>query len=192
LVWPISGEVLFTHMQRSLIVTASPKNGSVLKGGEDKITVTWMLNQTFPAGTDSAYKTIKVNFCYAPISQVDRAWRKTVDIMAKDKTCQFKIVTKPYNPNNKTVQSFETTVEKFVPTATYFVRAYAHNSDDIVVGYGQTTDALKKDNLFKVEAVSGRHLSMDIASIVFSGFSVVALFGFFINEKRKGKSAQQK
>jgi len=116
------------------------KKFAVLVAGEDKITVTWGVNQTLAAGTDSAYKTIKVKLCYAPISQVDRAWRKTVDNMAKDKTCQFQIVAKPYDASNKTVQSFELTVERDVPSATYFVRAYAYNSEDVLVAYGQTTN----------------------------------------------------
>ncbi|CAL5373614.1 unnamed protein product [Camellia sinensis] len=36
-----------------------------------------------------------VKLCYAPINQVDRAWRKTVDNLMKDKTCQFKVVVQP-------------------------------------------------------------------------------------------------
>jgi hypothetical protein len=163
------------------------KKFAVLVAGEDKITVTWGVNQTLAAGTDSAYKTIKVKLCYAPISQVDRAWRKTVDNMAKDKTCQFQIVAKPYDASNKTVQSFELTVERDVPSATYFVRAYAYNSEDVVVAYGQTTNAHKTTNLFEIQSITGRHMSLDIAAICFSGFSVLSLVGFFVAEKRRAK-----
>ena len=161
-----------------------------MKGGVDKITVTWGLNQTVAAGTDSTYKTIKVKLCYAPISQVDRGWRKTVDNLKKDRTCQHKIVARPYNPANSTAQSHEWTVERDVPTATYFVRAYAYDADEKVVAYGQTTDARKTTNLFRVQAISGRHVTMDTCSICFSVFSVVSLFGFFYNEKRKAKRPQ--
>ncbi|CAI0451593.1 unnamed protein product [Linum tenue] len=56
------------------------------------------------------------------------------------------------------------------------------------LGYGETTDAKKTTNLFQVEAISGRHATLDIVSICFSVFSVVSLFGFFYNEKRKGKA----
>lgn len=160
---------------------------AVLKAGEDKITVTWGPNQSLSAGFDSTFKTIKVNLCYAPVSQVDRAWRKTVDNLAKDKTCQFQIVAKAYDASNRTVQSFEWTVERDVPFATYFIRAYAYNSDDVQVAYGQTTDAHKTTNLFEVESITGRHLSLDIASICFSAFSILSLFGFFVAEKRKAK-----
>ncbi|KAJ7956157.1 High-affinity nitrate transporter [Quillaja saponaria] len=187
-----NGNVLLSSLKRTLVLTASPKQGKVLKAGEDTITVTWNLNQTYPAGTDSAYKTIKVKLCYAPISQVDRAWRKTVDNLAKDKTCQFKMVAKPYNPSNKTVQSFTGTIERDVPEATYFVRAYAYDFDDKEVGYGQTTDAHKSTNLFDIHAITGRHMSLDICSICFSAFSVVSLLGFFIAEKKRTKSSEQK
>ncbi|KAK4402460.1 High-affinity nitrate transporter 3.1 [Sesamum angolense] len=145
-----------------------------LKAGEDKITVTWALNTSFPAGIDSAYKTIKVKLCYAPISQQDRAWRKTVDNLKKDKTCQHKIVAKPYSSSNNT---FTWTVQRDVPTATYFVRAYAHNSADEEVAYGQTTDSHKSTNLFEVQAISGRHMSLDVASVCFSAFSIVSCSG---------------
>lgn len=186
------GIVLFSSLPSTLVVTASPKQGQVLKAGEDKITVTWGLNQSLPAGIDSAYKTIKLKLCYAPISQVDRAWRKTVDNLAKDKTCQFLIVSRPYDGSNKAVHSYEGTVERDVPTATYFVRAYAYNSDNVEVAYGQTTDSHKTTDLFQVQAISGRHVSLDIASACFSAFSVVSLIGIFVVEKRRAKQSQRK
>ncbi|KAF5459961.1 hypothetical protein F2P56_019865 [Juglans regia] len=183
------GIVLFSSLSRTLEVTASFKQGQVLKAGVDKITVTWGLNQSLAAGTDSAYKTIKVKLCYSPVSQVDRAWRKTVDNLAKDKTCQFKIVSRPYDKWN---QTFEWKVERDVPSGTYFIRAYAYNSDDIEVAYGQTTDAKKTTNLFDVQAITGRHASLDIASVCFSAFAVLSLLGFFIAEKRRAKLSEQK
>ncbi|KAL4634172.1 hypothetical protein ACB092_04G179500 [Castanea dentata] len=186
------GIVLFSSLPSTLVVTASPKQGQVLKAGEDKITVTWGLNQSLPAGVDSAYKTIKLKLCYAPISQVDRAWRKTVENLSKDKTCQFLIVSRAYDASNKAVQSYEATVERDVPTATYFVRAYAYNSDNIEVAYGQTTDSHKTTDLFQVQAISGRHVSLDIASACFSAFSVVSLIGFFVVEMRRAKQSQKK
>lgn len=181
--------VTFSSLQRTLIVTSSPKQGQVLKSGEDQITVTWSFNRTFPAGTDSSYKTVKVRLCYAPVSQVDRAWRKTVDKLSKDKTCQFKIVVRPYSPSNN---SFTWTIERDTPSATYFVRAYAFNSDDVQVGYGQATDAQKTTNLFEVQAITGRHASLDIASACFSAFSVLSLAGLFYMEKRKARLSAQK
>ncbi|CAI9754655.1 unnamed protein product [Fraxinus pennsylvanica] len=178
-----------SSLQKTLIVTASPKKGQDLKAGEDIITVTWSFNTSFPARTDSAYKTVQVKLCYAPISQLDRAWRKTDDNLVKDKTCQHKIAAKPYSPSNN---NFTWTVQRDVPTGTYFVRAYAYNSADEEVAYGQTTDTHKTTNLFQVEAISGRHVSLDIASICFSAFAVVSLFGFFFLEKRKTKNSQEK
>lgn len=158
---------------------------AVLIPGEDKISGTWALNKSLPAGTDSSYKTIKFMLCYAPISQQDRAWRKTKDELDRDKTCQHKIISTPYDAFNKT---FEVLVERDVPQATYFVRAYALDSNDKEVAYGQTTNANKSTNLFEVHAISGRHVTLDIVSICFSAFSVVSLFVFFYFEKRKGKT----
>jgi hypothetical protein len=179
------GEVLLTKLPMTLLVEANTTSESVLKAGEDKITVTWSFNQSLSPGTDSVYKIVKLNLCYAPISQVDRAWRKTDDHLKKDKTCQFKIVAKPYSPSNN---SFTYTVKKSIPTATYFIRAYVVNSDDVQVGYGQTTDMPKKQqNLFKVEGVTGRHPSLYIASACFSGFSIFALLGFFYLDRRAAK-----
>ncbi|BAT76023.1 hypothetical protein LR48_Vigan01g230400 [Vigna angularis] len=183
------GKVHFSSLKKTLDVTASPKQGQVLEAGTDKITVTWALNKTLPSGTDSAYKTIKVKLCYAPISQKDRAWRKTVDELSRDKTCQHKIVAKPYDASNRTVQRFEWVIERDVPKATYFVRAYVFDSNGEEVAYGQTTDAKKSSNLFEINSISGRHASLDICSVCFSAFSVVALFVFFYIEKRKGKAS---
>ena len=163
---------------------------AVLKAGVDKISVTWILNGTVKSGSDSSYKTVEAKLCYAPVSQVDRAWRKTEDDLSKDKTCQFLIVGKPYNPANKTVQKFEWTVARDIPTGTFFVRAYAFNSAGEEVGYGQTTDNKKGTNLFQIESITGRHISLDIASVCFSAFSVLSLSGFFLAGKRKAKKAE--
>ncbi|XP_061364881.1 high-affinity nitrate transporter 3.1-like [Gastrolobium bilobum] len=184
------GNVLFSSLKRTIDVTVSSKQGQVLVAGFDKITVTWALNKTLPAGTDSAYKTIKAKLCYAPISQQDRAWRKTVDNLSRDKTCQHMVVARPYDASNKTLHSFEWLIERDVPTATYFVRAYALDSNAVEVGYGQTTDAKKTTNLFEIQAISGRHASLDICSICFSAFSVLSLFMFFFIEKRKSKASK--
>uniref|UniRef100_A0A2P2IU67 High-affinity nitrate transporter n=1 Tax=Rhizophora mucronata TaxID=61149 RepID=A0A2P2IU67_RHIMU len=184
------GNVHFSSLSQTLLVTASPKPGQVLKAGVDRINLTWGLNQTLSAGTDSTYKTIKVKLCYAPISQVDRGWRKTEDNLSKDKTCQFTIVAGPYNSADRDAQTREWTIERDVPTATYFVRAFAYDSQGQEVAYGQTTDAHKATNLFEVHAISGRHVPLDIASACFSAFSIVTLFGFFLHDKRKAKSIQ--
>ncbi|KAL6973154.1 hypothetical protein U1Q18_027334 [Sarracenia purpurea var. burkii] len=184
--------VAFSSIQRTLVVTASPTPGEVLRAGEDQITVTWSYNQSFPAGTDSTYKTVKVELCYGPASQVDRPWRKTVDNLEKDKTCQFEVTAKPYAAASVD-NSVTWTVGKDVPTATYFVRAYAYNSGGVEVAYGQsTTDPHKTTDLFEIQGISGRHASLEIASVCFSAFSIVSLFGFFYMEKRRGNLSQQK
>nr|GEW35498.1 high-affinity nitrate transporter 3.1-like [Tanacetum cinerariifolium] len=181
------GVLLSSLNGKALIVRVTETNNQVLKAGKDSITVTWEFNQTSTAGADSAYKNVKVKLCFAPISQKDRKWRETLDILKKDKTCSKKIVSRPYSASNNTVTW---TIEKDVPTGTYFVRAYALNEHGDEVAYGQNTNTEKSENLFKVQALSGRSLSLDITSVCFSAFSIVSLAGFFYMEKRKGKSSK--
>ncbi|XP_074569253.1 high-affinity nitrate transporter-activating protein 2.1-like [Curcuma longa] len=176
---------LFSSLPKTLVVTASPAPGQVLHAGEDRITVGWSLNRSLPVGVDSGYEKIKVLLCYAPASQADRRWRKTYDNLKKDKTCQFKMTTEAYGGAAK--YSYAYTVERSIPTATYFVRAYALDADGTQVGYGQTTDDGKRANLFEVVGISGRHPSLDVAAGCFSAFSAVALVFFFVVEKRKQK-----
>ncbi|CAL9118972.1 unnamed protein product [Musa textilis] len=178
-----SAAVLFSSLPQTLRVTASPSPGQVLHAGVDEITVTWAVNQSLPAGTDSGYKKVKVTLCYAPVSQTDRGWRKTDDHLKKDKTCQFKMATRPYAANGTVTY----TVERNIPTATFFVRAYALDASDTEVAYGQSTDPKKTTNLFDIVGITGRHASLDIAAACFSAFSVVALAFFFVVEKRKAK-----
>ncbi|KAI3731439.1 hypothetical protein L1987_62627 [Smallanthus sonchifolius] len=180
----IKGDVLFSSLPRSLFVVASPMEGQVLKASEDDITVTFGLNQTLTNQTDGSYKKAKVKLCYAPVSQVDRKWRKTNDNLKKDKTCQFTIYDKPYERN---VEGFKWNIEKDLPTATYFVRSYVYNDADEAIAYGQTTNDKKTDNLFKIQGISGRHVSVDIASVCFSVFALLSLVGFFFIEKRQSK-----
>ncbi|KAG1363352.1 high-affinity nitrate transporter-activating protein 2.1 [Cocos nucifera] len=177
------GSVLFSTLPKTLIVSASPKQGQVLRAGEDKMAVSWALNQSFPVGTDEAYKKVKVRLCYAPVSQADRGWRKTDDDLSKDKTCQFDVAVQAYTTTTWT--SFEYELSRELPTATYFVRAYALDYDGRVVAYGQTTDDQKATNLLEVMGISGRSLSLDIAAGCFSVLSVGSLVFFFVAAKRK-------
>lgn len=116
---------------------------------------------------------------------MDRSWRKTNDLLSKDKTCTIDIATQPYT--GAAGNSTTWTVGKAVPEATYFVRAYAMDASGEKVAYGQTTNKNKTSDLFVVEPISGRHVSIDIAAGVFSAFSVITLFSFFFLERRKFK-----
>lgn len=184
--------VEFSTLPRTLGVTATINSSTPNVGmaGIDKVLVTWWVNQS-SSPVVSEYKTVQVKLCFAPESQVDRSWRKTNNDLKKDKTCQFVVTKQPYNSNiqNNTVAW---TVERDVPTATYFVRAYILDASGIQVAYGQSTNKAKTANLFKIQSISGRHVSLDIASAVFSAFSVVSLFGFFIVEKMSARKAYQK
>ena len=142
----------------------------------DKLTVTWSLNTTEPAGADAAYKSVMVKLCYAPVSQKDRGWRKTNDDLKKDKACQFKVTQQAYAAGAR--GSFEYTVARDVPTASYYVRAYALDASGTQVAYGQTGPA-------DVVGITGIHASIKVAAGVFSAFSVAALAFFFIIENRK-------
>ncbi|KFK26653.1 hypothetical protein AALP_AA8G276000 [Arabis alpina] len=180
-------ERLFSELRKdALEVTAKPSRDGVLDAGKDKVSISWKLSS---GASDADFKTIKVKLCYAPSSQLDRPWRKTHDELFKDKTCPHKIVAKPYD---KTAQSMDYTLERDIPTGAYFVRAYAVDENGHEVAFGQSTDVAKNNNIFKVQAISGRHASLDIASICFSVFSVLALVVFFVNEKRKARIEQRK
>lgn len=180
---------LFSSLKQTLLLNSSPSQGQVLQGGEGQVTITWSLNKSCPTGTDSNYKTVGVKLCYAPVSQLDRGWRKSNDNLKKDKTCQINVVTMPYKPSNN---NFTWTIEKDVPTATYFLRAYVYDSAGEVVAYGQTPDAHKKTNLFKITAITGRHVTIDVCAACFSAFSIISLVGFYFVEKRKAKVSVRK
>ncbi|CAN7109717.1 high-affinity nitrate transporter 3.2 isoform X2 [Brassica rapa] len=181
---------LFTNLENSLEVTAKPlRDGVVLEAGKDMVRITWMLKSSGKVDGDTAFKTVEVKLCYAPISQVDRPWRKTHNELSRDRSCPHKIVSKPYD---KIPQSLNWTIDRETPTGTYFVRAYGTDVNGQEVAYGQSSDAEKTTNLFSVEGISGRHTSLDIASICFSVFSFGSLLVFLVKEKRKAKLQQLK
>nr|AQX43122.1 NRT3 family protein [Pinus pinaster] len=150
--------------------------------GRDQLVVSWWAKELSSPWVDSEYKTVKVKLCFGPVSQVDRQWRKTDDDLKKDKTCQFDITERSYDSNINR-NTIKWTVGRKVPKAIYFVRAYALNALGNEVAYGQTS------NLFMVEAISGRHASLDIATVVCSAFSIVFILGFFTVEKWSAKKA---
>jgi hypothetical protein len=176
---PAAAGVLLSTLPKALAVTASPKPGQVLHSGVDKVTVTWSLNTTEPAGADAAYKSVQVRLCYAPVSQKDRGWRKSDDDLSKDKACQFKLTQQDYAAGAR--GSFEYTVARDIPTGSYYVRAYALDASGTQVAYGQTGPAAA----FDVAGITGIHASIKVAAGVFSAFSVAALAFFFVVENRK-------
>ncbi|EAY94557.1 hypothetical protein OsI_16333 [Oryza sativa Indica Group] len=167
-------------LAKALVVEASPRAGQVLHAGEDAITVTWSLNATAAAaaaGADAGYKAVKVTLCYAPASQVGRGWRKAHDDLSKDKACQFKIAQQPYDGAGK----FEYTVARDVPTASYYVRAYALDASGARVAYGETAPSAS----FAVAGITGVTASIEVAAGVLSAFSVAALAVFLALENKK-------
>lgn len=188
--------VQFSSLPETLAVTVTinsftPVAPNVALARRDQLVVSWWVNES-SSSMDSEYKNVEVKLCFAPVSQVDRNWRTGNNDLKKDKTCQFDIIKQPYNSNIKN-NTTTWTVESDVPKGTYFVRAYALNASGSEVAYGQSTNKNKTTNLFIVQPISGRHASLDIATVAFSAFSIVSLFGFFVVERWSAKkTARQK
>ncbi|KAH7438437.1 hypothetical protein KP509_04G014800 [Ceratopteris richardii] len=157
------------------------------KAGTDELFVTWVLNSTVQVD-DSAYRSVELKLCFGAPSQIDRRWRKTNDILSKDKSCGFDVGSpQPYQrAENSTVWI----VGNDIPFAQYFVRAYVLDSAGEKVAYGQSSNAQRTSNLFIVQPISGRLASIDIAAAVFSAFSVLSLFGFLLYEKMSAKGSK--
>lgn len=144
--------------------------------------MTWALNRSISGVDTSIYREVEAKLCYHLESQKDRPWRKTEEEMARDKTCQFAIVKRPYTSSSDSVTY---TIKKDVPTAHYFIRVYVRDGPGgKLIAYGQTTGL----DLF-VAGISGRSASIDIAASIFSAFSVISLGFFFYLEKKKSKRA---
>lgn len=179
------GLTRFSELKKSMIVETGAANGT--KAGEGHVSVSWRLNTTAvsqEAAAAAGYTTVVIQLCFGAVSQTDRGWRKTVDLLAKDKTCLFTMGTQPFTADGNNITW---TVSKEVPFAHYFVRGYVKNAAKEKIAYGQNTDQARKTNLFTIEPITGRHASIDIAAGVFSAFSVVSLFGFYFFEKRMAK-----
>lgn len=186
------GATLLSMLNRTLTVSVtglnqnSSANGT--KAGSGQLHVTWGLNASaIKPGGDALYKTVELKLCFGAPSQVDRAWRKSNDVLSKDKTCLFAIASQPYTSAGNTSVW---TVTKDVPFAHYFVRAYVVDTSGAKVAFGQSTNKEKTSNLFTIDPITGRHVSIDIAAAVFSAFSVLSLFGFFFMEKHFAKKNQ--
>ncbi|KAL2631646.1 hypothetical protein R1flu_016332 [Riccia fluitans] len=181
--------VLFSNLSRTLIVKARIRSQNVSAGvatvGEDTLAVEWSLDPSMPSNVDEEYADVELKLCFAPVSQIDRDWRRTFDDLDKDKTCFKEIATQRYtNAGNSVVWR----VPKNIPGAYYFVRAYALSVMGVEVGYGQSTDDSRDSNLIKIIPITGTHAAMDIAGTVFSLLSVVSLFIVLARESRSAGS----
>uniref|UniRef100_N1QVH9 Uncharacterized protein n=1 Tax=Aegilops tauschii TaxID=37682 RepID=N1QVH9_AEGTA len=105
----------------------------------------------------------------------------TLDVTASPSpgqgTTVFKVTQQAYPGTGKV----EYRVALDIPTATYYVRAYALDASGTQVAYGQTAPAAA----FNVVSITGVTTSIKVAAGVFSTFSVVSLAFFFFIEKRK-------
>ncbi|BBN07348.1 high-affinity nitrate transporter [Marchantia polymorpha subsp. ruderalis] len=180
--------VLFSTLERTLVVEAKIKEQEISSGialaGVSHLVISWHLNESFPVSVGDKYVNVKLRLCYAPVSQIDRGWRKTNDDLHKDKTCTKGIAQQKYifSGNSTTWR-----VTKDVPGAVYFVRAYAVDAEGNQLAFGQTTDKAKTANLITVLPISGRTGNIDIAAAIFSAFSVVSLTGFLGLESMRSK-----
>ena len=180
----VNGDVLFSTLQHSLVVSAQVQNANNHAGapqaGKDHVAIQWSLNSTF-AGQDSRYSKVVTHLCFGPPSQVNRGWRKTNNDLSIDKTCSAAtIATQPYtSAGNSTVWL----ISREVPKADYFVRAYATDATGLQLAFGQSTNTNKTTNLFPVDPISGRSTSIDIASAMFSIFAVGSFLGYLGLEK---------
>ncbi|OAE26003.1 hypothetical protein AXG93_4601s1020 [Marchantia polymorpha subsp. ruderalis] len=182
----VDATVLFSTLPRTLAVEDEIQNQvpamGLAKAGDDHLVIRWVLNATAQEaaapGLDASYEKVSLKLCYAPVSQVERGWRKKNDDLHKDKTCSKAIATQKYtSQGNSTVWR----ITKDVPGAVYFVRAYVLNSNGTQVAYGQTR------NLITIEPISGRHASIDVAAAIFSAFSVGSLIFFLALENMRGR-----
>ncbi|BBN09789.1 high-affinity nitrate transporter [Marchantia polymorpha subsp. ruderalis] len=187
----VESTVLFSSLQRTLVVDAEIQNQvpmmGIAKAGEDHLVISWALNSTLQEGLpglDATYETVQLKLCYAPVSQVERGWRKKNDDLHKDKTCTKGIAKQKYTSAGN---STNWRITKDVPGAVYFVRAYLLNSNGTQVAYGQTTNAARTTNLFTVVPISGRHASIDVAAAIFSAFSIGSLVFFLALENMRSK-----
>ncbi|KAG6556123.1 hypothetical protein Mapa_002064 [Marchantia paleacea] len=185
------GGVLFSTLNRTLVVEATIQSTNSSTGvahvGSDHLVVSWALNSSqADTGVDAKYVNVKLRLCYAPVSQTDRGWRKTKDDLHKDKTCGKGIAQQKYVPGGNTTNW---RISKDVPGAIYFVRVYAVDADGNQLAYGQTTNAAKSSNLIEILPISGRHASIDVASAIFSVFSVGSLISFLGVEAVRSKKA---
>ncbi|GJZ46587.1 high-affinity nitrate transporter 3.1-like protein [Tanacetum coccineum] len=143
--------VHLSALNKSIIVTASPASGQVLRAGVDSITIMWSYDVSLVAtAPDTNYSTSKGKLCYAPVSQVGRDDRKTDDSLHNDKTYPVEIMRVPYQRANN---SYTWLIPSNTTTATYFVRVYIDKPNKHEIAYGQSTDENKTTNLFQIDGV---------------------------------------
>ncbi len=153
---------------------------AVARAGVDTILVKWSLNASAPPAIDVNYNKVHTKLCFAPVSQLNRKWRKKSNDLSIDKTCSFDIATQNFSTAGNSVLYL---VSKTIPYAEYFVRAYVLNVEGNQVAYGQSTNANKTTNIFTVDPITGRHATIDIAVAVMSVFSVASLFTYYVGEQ---------
>ncbi|BBN09806.1 hypothetical protein MPTK1_4g22870 [Marchantia polymorpha subsp. ruderalis] len=188
------GGVLFSTLPRTMNIEARIESqgttSGVAKAGEDTLLVSWGLNTELSPSVDDDYVDVQLRLCFAPVSQKDRSWRKTDDDLHRDKTCTIDICSHPWYSAASDGSVWK--LAKDIPGATYFVRVYATDRDGTELAYGQTTDANKTTNLITVDPYTGRHASIDLASLVLSAISLGVLFVFLFVEALDHRNVKKK
>eukprot|EP00271_Cylindrocystis_brebissonii_P007370 TRINITY_DN20771_c0_g1_i1.p1 TRINITY_DN20771_c0_g1~~TRINITY_DN20771_c0_g1_i1.p1 ORF type:complete len:226 (+),score=24.81 TRINITY_DN20771_c0_g1_i1:189-866(+) len=185
---------LMVHVLIDGTKNVSVDNTSSIKYKENFLTISWKLNASF-IGKDSAYKQVLLKFCYGQASAMNRKWRKNDADLSKSKTCHTVIKRFPYL-NGSVGNSTVWYPPDDVPTAYWFVRAFALNSSsktagpgDSAVAIGSSTNMNRTSSLIHYTAYSGRSTGIVIGLICFSLMSYILLFSFFFVERVLTKNA---
>ncbi|KAF6262132.1 hypothetical protein COO60DRAFT_674518 [Scenedesmus sp. NREL 46B-D3] len=146
---------------------------------QDKLQVTAALKET-PLKTidDLTPKRFVIKACYTKPSAVDRPWRKSNDVIDKDKSCPFIIRSQELVGSNYTV---EWPIPANMTKAAWYATVLVQCENGTLNSYCQFDNTLDK-NYFGTNIINSTPTSMIIATAICAAIGPLFLAGYFIKD----------
>lgn len=153
--------------------TIAVSHVQVSAGVGQAVTVTYSLNSTYPANTNS---TVKMMRCFGPESTKNRAWRKANPVISLDKQCKQIAVGLP------STGSYTWLLDANVPPAVYKFTALEVCADGLYCGIGSST-------FFQALAIDSTPTWLLAMTGAFAAIGPISMVGYFVYEQKMKKHA---
>jgi len=149
------------------------------KGGKLKFTYQ-LKDAQLKTIDDLAAKNLRFLACYAAPSQKDRPWRKSNDVIDKDKSCPFIVKDYPLNSTNGTY-TFSWPLPKNTSKATWYAQVLVQCQNGTKTSFCQYDNTLNQ-TFWGTNIINSTPMSLVIATAICAAIGPLFLAAFFIKD----------
>jgi len=134
---------------------------------------------------DLSAKSLRFQACYGAPAQKDRPWRKSNDVIDKDKSCPYIVKDYPLNSTNGNY-TFSWPLPKNTTKATWYAQVLVQCQNGTKVSYCQY-DSTVNQTFWGTNIINSTPQSLIIATAILAAIGPLFLAAFFIKDNLMNK-----